>query len=283
MKTKHLSTRSTVRTVMYALCVVSMPILFAGCGNSESSSDQEDVATDTTKAPESEYTLTMERHEDRIEDCDKVECTHIEVTIPRLEGPDDEVITRINNAVDAKFRELVKSRLPEPIGNASWDLMTQKFIEGYELFLMEFPDFEQSWYLMVDGSGSQVRNDVFVLHISDDEYMGGAHPNGYEMFQSFDLETGHRIDVTERLNTERLRTVAEREFREVRGLAPDASLNDQGLMFPDGEFVLPENIAILGDTVWMIYNPYEVAAYSEGSTELHIPLDEVMSGAEDLP
>ncbi len=265
--------------VLFAIAVLS------ACGGSAGSeSNSENSANTSSKAEvnKSPYSIETVKYNASEKDCSGKECTTIEVVIPQLEGPNKEVTAKINQVVEDQFRELVKSRLPEPV-NASWDVMTEKFIEGYELFLMEFPDSEQDWYLHVDGSESQIRDGNFILHISDDEYMGGAHPNAYVILQSFDLATGNRIDVLDRLDRKKLETVAERYFRQVRGLSPQAPLDDEGYMFPGGRFVLPENIALLGDTVWLIYNPYEVAAYSEGATELRIPLSEVEYGGEDLP
>ena len=68
--------------------------------------------------------------------------------------------------------------------------------------------------------------------------------------------------------------MAESAFREKHKLTPDTSLNDGGFLFPDGDFILPENMAVNEQGILLIYNPYEVAAYALGRTVLLLPFPE---------
>ena len=276
---------SAARNARLFLLLIPIAFFWMACGSSgDTSTHNGDAAQESKTADLPGYAVETVTYAAEESECEGRDCTNIEVVIPRLksESGDTGIADKINRQVEEQFREMVKARLPEPM-NAPWEVMTEKFIEGFELFLMEFPDSEQSWFLHLNGSKSQIRSGRYIVHIDDHEYMGGAHPNAYVMLKTYDLGTGNAVDVLDELNVEKLEAVAERHFRHARGLDPDSPLDDEGFLFPEGRFVLAENIALIGDTVWMIYNPYEVAAYSEGATELRIALDEIAEEGETLP
>jgi hypothetical protein len=47
--------------------------------------------------------------------------------------------------------------------------------------------------------------------------------------------------------------------------------------FDPNNFTLPENIGFDDDGLILLYNTYEIAPYSSGLTEIHIPFDEIDS------
>lgn len=221
------------------------------------------------------YEMTVETYEKSDPNCRDSICTEIKVVLPVLSGGDDSISAELNQEIQAQYRQMIKSRLPEPQATGSWDLLTDKFIEGYELFKMEFPDSPTAWYLYLEGDSSVILGDsVFTLYLQNSEFMGGAHANHGVHLKSYDLKNGSKIDLPEKFGIY-LEELAEKKFREFHGLNPEEDMNEAGFIFPEGKFILPESMGYTAKGLTLIYNPYEVAPYSTGSTVIHIPLEEL--------
>ncbi|MGB6036421.1 MAG: DUF3298 domain-containing protein [Cryomorphaceae bacterium] len=243
--------------------------LLASCGSTVEKTAEESAE----KAPI--YALDLQEYSEREADCSDEECTEVKIVLPFLKGGDTLITAEVNNKIEDQYRQLIKSRLPEPRSTGPWESLAASFIEGYELFKMEFPDDPTSWYLYLEGGESSIVADsVFTVIVNDSEFMGGAHGNTATLIQSYSLKDGMRIDFVERYGS-RLKEVAEEKFRTHHGLSANEPLNDAGFIFPEEGFILPDNIGYSSKGLILIYNPYEVAAYSTGTTELIIPISEL--------
>ena len=88
--------------------------------------------------------------------------------------------------------------------------------------------------------------------------------------------TGRRIQLSDLLvdgYLEPLSALAEKAFRENRGLAADASLEDAGFRFKDNRFVLTDNFALDSAGLLFHYNEYEIAAYVYGEQRVVLSYD----------
>lgn len=246
------------------------------CGNT-TRPDSDAETAEALESSEDFAPVLMETNEyaDREEGCKAEDCTYIKLQMPVLSGGNDVAIENINSFINAQYHELVKSRLAEPLGNASLETMCASFIEGYELFMLEFPDSEQKWYLELDGRKSLVQDDYFTLILNQNEYLGGAHSAELVLLNSFDMLKGDLIDIVDRYGRKRLTEIAERYFREENKLTSDQDLNDAGFMFENGKFVLPENMGLTPGGILMVYNTYEVASFAQGRTVFVISYSEL--------
>lgn len=225
-------------------------------------------ATDADAKSQKAWELDVQTVEARDKSCQGKECTYALFKTPLLKGGNDTARERINSDVDAIMRESIKARLPEPTAMGTYESLAESFLEGFELFRMEFPENATPWHLQINGSKSALGEEYFVLRLEISEFMGGAHANYYTLLQTYTLKDGAMIDVRDVVDEATLTMQAEQAFREKHGLGPGDSLNDKGFMFPDGTFILPENMAITDRGILLIYNPYEVASYALGVTEL---------------
>jgi hypothetical protein len=215
-------------------------------------------------------------------DCTGDTCTYIELSIPVLSGGSVDARSRINDYVDATFREALKSRLPEPNSTAPFPDLAESFLEGYKLFNMEFPESDVAWFLELKGDSSILADAYFTAIITDSDFMGGAHPNSYTTIQSFDLEDGRSIDILSRYDSASVYQIAEAEFRAIHQIPDTVGLNDAGMMFENGKFALPENMGLTPNGLMLYYNSYEVASYATGPTRIQIPYSRLQSVNQDL-
>lgn len=224
---------------------------------------------------EAPYTLTFAEAYAQEPDCgkDATDCTYARLKVPVLSAGDPETAGRINADVDALVRAYLKERLPEPMAMGTLDDLAEKFTEGYTLYTMEFPDNPGKWYFEARGDSSALLDDYFVLHLTFDEYMGGAHPNAHTVLKNYSLADGKAVPIEELTDADALRKRAEKAFRWQFGLKRGDDLNDRGFMFEGGVFTLPENIALTPRGYLLIYNPYEVSSYAEGEIRILLPYE----------
>ncbi len=106
-------------------------------------------------------------------------------------------------------------------------------------------------------------------------FLGGAHPQYASTFTSFNTATGARIRLADVLIAgyePRLTQIAEKTFRESNGIKPGATLRDAGYtFFQNDTFALNDNFWIGPKGITFYYNPYEIAPYAMGTTELLLP------------
>lgn len=189
--------------------------------------------------------------------------------------------------------------LAPAIGDAPHDspeALADDFLARFETFQRDFPDAPGGWY--VERSIETLHHDDSVVgfRVVDSSFTGGAHPNTFETYTSLYLTTGRPVALDDLLvagNRERLLEIAERRFRQVRGLAADEDLGEAGFWFsggPGGDsgdsgevtFELTDNFALTADGLLFHYNPYDIAPYALGPTTLEIARAE-LDGAVSWP
>ncbi len=114
------------------------------------------------------------------------------------------------------------------------------------------------------------------LSMSNFSYTGGAHPNTYVSLKILDKTSGKELKLQDIVkNTGSIKKLAEKNFREQYEILPNSSLNDQGFWFEEDEFTLPTNIGISNDGLEFYYNPYEIAPYSMGPSNILLPFSKI--------
>jgi len=152
------------------------------------------------------------------------------------------------------------------------------YLDGYKQLLEDIPDYNTPWALERN-MDVLYQNDT-ILSISFFEYVfsGGAHPNNATQYYNFNLFTGKRLSLDDIFNSgyqEELNRVGEYHFRMLRRIPEEEKLEDYGFYFETEGFSLNDNFAINGQELIFYFNAYEIAPYSMGSSEIHIPLYEL--------
>jgi len=117
-------------------------------------------------------------------------------------------------------------------------------------------------------------NGFLVLSSFFFDYSGGAHPNHGTNFVCLDVYEKKRLRLSDILKADSaaIAPIMEKYFRKVRGLKPSEKLNSvlfESYLLPNENFFFNEK----GIGFW--YNPYEIAAYAYGDTEVFIPFSEL--------
>ncbi|WP_224484164.1 DUF3298 and DUF4163 domain-containing protein [Robertkochia aurantiaca] len=199
-------------------------------------------------------------------------CARVSLKFPKTDGG-----SRKERKIDHNVTEWVTSILAATSSKepGSVEQAAETFRKSYERVKGDFPEYQHSWEGQIEGSVCYQNSDILAICMNTYFYTGGAHgiSNTYYLF--FDKATGDRMKAEQLFKDHKeFEKLAEQKFRAHYKIAPDAPLNKSGFMFNNDRFHLPETIGINGNGLKLIYNPYEVAPYSEGQIVIDIPFAE---------
>ena len=260
-----------MKNFLYSTAIL---VLFACSGPTETGRNNTKESDEQRITP---YQISFEKFTQKEEGCQGEDCTKVDIQIVSLNAGDSAVCAKVNQSVISEYHEMVRSRLSESINSNSVEVLAGKFLEGYEMFKAEFPEDPSTWYLEISAEESSLLGDsVYCVNLSVEDYLGGAHGNRGNTLLTYSLTNGKLLDL-HKMYAKAIKSIAEKKFRTKYEIAEGSSLNEAGFIFPEGSFVLPENIGYSQTGITLIYNPYEVAPYAMGSTVIDISFEEIES------
>lgn len=109
--------------------------------------------------------------------------------------------------------------------------------------------------------------------------IGEMHFNTELEYKVFDIRSGAEItlnDIFKYGYENKLNTIAERLFRKLKNLSKDADMSEtEWFYLTDGKFELNDNYAVTDKGIVFYYNRGEMASWSDGTTKLLIPYNEI--------
>lgn len=163
---------------------------------------------------------------------------------------------------------------------SSFDQLIDELGKEYDDILSSFPDYKASWSIEINSDIIYQDSSFISVATTIFSYTGGAHPNSNQVYKSFDLNTGKAITLDDLLvkgYEEELNESAEIEFRMLKEIPPAFTLEEKGYVFEGGKFKLNDNFAIINESILFYYNPYEIASYADGPTEIELKLTDYVN------
>jgi Protein of unknown function (DUF3298)/Deacetylase PdaC len=156
------------------------------------------------------------------------------------------------------------------------------FADDYQALMADNKFMTGCWELETKCDTVFSSRKVLTAQVSTYAYTGGAHPNAYTGYFSFDRKTGHKLRLTEMVSdTTALLRLVEGAFRKQKGLMAGQDLEAEGYFLRDGRFFLPDNVALGRAGLICHYNPYEIASYANGPIEVVIPYGQLRVKGEE--
>lgn len=200
---------------------------------------------------------------------DTTECTTFDISYPEFESLPEPVRTtllqRINNAVGYDNPDAASMTMQQK---------AERFMSDYQAARTEFPDMEAAWYFQATADVLLAYDTLISLVVQTEFYTGGAHGGYHTAYVNLNPKTNATITLADLLKPgyeEALRTAAERIFRQQIDIADGTSYADAGYEFPNGTFALNNNYGFTKEGIVFNFNPYEIAPYVIGATEILIP------------
>ena len=235
---------------MKNVCALTLLLLLLSCGREEH--------------------LSFERVTYGNENC--VQCPDIRIELPKVMDR-RKIGKTVNNALKEEVISLLS--FDEEYQATSIEDAMASFGRGYEEVKLMFPDENMAWEATVKGDISFENKDILSIALDSYIYTGGAHGYGSTRFLNFNKKTGEELERDELIkNLQPFEEYAEEQFRRQQNIPMSQPINSTGFMFEQDEFYLSENIGFTIDGLKLLYNPYEVASYADGSIEVILPYEE---------
>ncbi|SDB63583.1 Protein of unknown function [Flavobacteriaceae bacterium MAR_2010_188] len=207
----------------------------------------------------------------KYESIEKKENAVIEVNYPKAYGNED-VSNRINSQVETAIAN--EMSLSDEIIHNEINIAIDDFSKEFTTFKNDFSESNQKWELLVDSEVIYQSPEIISISLSTYIDTGGAHGNTHVIFLNFDPETGEQFTNENIISDKSAFTeLAIKYFK--ADLATKKNDLDIVDSFYGKDFMLPETIGYSDDGIVILYNTYEIAAYSFGITEYVIPYEEI--------
>jgi hypothetical protein len=116
--------------------------------------------------------------------------------------------------------------------------------------------------------------DFITVDIRNRGYVGGAHGFDERWLLVFKARDGSKVTLEQLVGKKSLSllsTISEAELRRVRNIPSNQSLQDAGFFLPAGSSLPLENFGLFEQGLVVRFNPYEIAPYVVGATEITLP------------
>jgi|SRR5690625_9175 len=203
-------------------------------------------------------------------DCRGMGCPQVEVEYFKPEKG-NAIAESIDEKNSQELLELLHINEQKPkAGNI--EEAVKNFGEEYFEYKTNFPNSAGGYELKLKQEVLSENPQTIVLETLFYIYTAGAHGYSGTRFLNFDSKTGKFLTHNDLINDIPAFTdFVEKAFRQQYEIPAADEINAHGFFFDEGEFVLPENIAVTDESVILIYNPYEAASYAQGSLRLFFP------------
>lgn len=217
---------------------------------------------------------TLSLYEDQLSECENELCPEISISYLEVTG-DTPNAQAINDRIEKYIIATLNIGEDETPSAKTIEEAAVQFIRIYREHKAEYFDMTAEYEIGIDIQHTYQSDELISLQLDQYMYSGGAHGFSKTEFFNFDPGTGEFLNKEELLSDESgFKKLAEEFFRNQFELSEGASINEPGFWFEDDSFQLSEAIGFAEDQVVLIYNPYEIAPYSEGAVEVRIPIDD---------
>lgn len=238
---------------------VIIVLLFSRCNNNSQKNDLEAILSDTASY---KYNV-IERFS-----ISKTDTTSIFISYPEL--------IEKTPLADSLSKLILLGITSSENTAPNLEAYADSFIYNYELFSKEMQE-TMAWYMNLEVKVEHNSPNIFSIGAYDDEFTGGAHPNGYVIYTNLNRKTGEVISLSDIFKSgtlKTLNTIAEKLFREQNEIAPNIKLDEAGyFVFNEeklGTFSINNNFLLTKDGIRFYYNTYEIAPYVVGPSSVFI-------------
>jgi hypothetical protein len=172
--------------------------------------------------------------------------------------------------------------LPDSFQNKNIQDYADYLVKDYFNFINENEEdkemlsFEQNYEYEKVVSVKNFLDNFLTFELIDYWYTGGAHPNFYSKY--FNYISKKEIKFNDLFSdTFALKKKLIKSLRKLFELNDKQTLEEQGFFIDKNNLPLNDNYYFENDTMYVVYNPYEIASYVVGEITLKVPLFELSS------
>jgi len=187
---------------------------------------------------------------------------------------DDERARNINNAIEQRLFMFDSLQMQQAVDSFA-NFYTKEYQKNMAPLYREdrTDETKRAWYeykYVIETDTRRGKDGCLVYIIDLDMYEGGAHGIRQQLVMNFDEKTGQQItynDLFVQGYQFKLRELLLEELKDQTKTNSLDELHEQGYLLTM-DIYAPQNFILDDDEIIFIYNPYEIAPYDKGNTEL---------------
>lgn len=218
---------------------------------------------------------TPQRIERTYEGCEptRPDCARAVLSWPELRGGSEAGRLAAQTWIRERLLAAVSERAP-----ADPETLVDDFISEYARFAHAFPESAVSYELERNIDLEPSPPGFISLSARERTYTGGAHGMEWLALATFDATTGRRVTLDALLRDDALpefTAMLERRFRAARDIPEQEPLDAAGFAFESGRFAPTDNFAVTAEGLRFYWNPYEIASFANGPTDVVVRAEDV--------
>jgi len=162
----------------------------------------------------------------------------------------------------------------------SFDEIADSLISNYISLQQEFDDYHTGWYIHANSNITGVFNNIISIASEEVIFTGGANVFYDLTYSNFFLDSGKLVALENIIFDNKIaviENIGKELFEEMKSIPANQSLEETGFWFKNKNFSLNDNFAITDSGLVFFYNLYEIASRGEGTTQLFIPKEKLIS------
>lgn len=202
--------------------------------------------------------------------------TYCKVAYPVFSG--GEAAGVVNTTIEAWIADSTALHPAEGYsGRRTPEALADNFLKDFEVYSKE-SGMGLPYQFELHGSVLLNNAKQLTIQLSSYAYTGGAHGMNSTTYFVFDAATGRRLffdDLFVSGSRGSLNALIEARFREDRGLSSSDRLDgEKGGLF-ENRIAFTTNFALTDKGISFFYNPYEIAPYAAGPTEIELRFEDI--------
>ncbi|MCB0524975.1 MAG: DUF3298 and DUF4163 domain-containing protein [Saprospiraceae bacterium] len=246
---------------LFLLIIISSLFVFSNCEN--------------VQKPTSVVLVTMTPVQSK--NCIDTICAEINLSYPILSGGSNPTaVQAINDSILSIVYLSIDGDPTVPLPNA-YHTACLDLLNMLEEELANDPNYPFSYVIELNTTLLFQNNKVVSFEMSNYSFTGGAHGNYGSALNTFLLDSGKSVQLSDIVkDTIELRSMLEKMFVETKNAEIGEQLTLEELVFPECiPLPLPMQWCIVKDGLRVTYNPYEVAPYVVGQTDLVVTWEQL--------
>jgi len=160
------------------------------------------------------------------------------------------------------------------------NIYTDNYRKEYTTFYKEDGEAAKARYSFVyevDGKAEEGYKQTLMYNIHSTIFEGGAHPLTTDLTLNFNTKTGDKItlrDIIEQGKEGQLSQKLLEQLLKDKKMTNIKELNEAGYL-QNSDLYPTDNFKLGKDAITFIYNPYEIASYDKGKTEITLKYDDI--------
>lgn len=254
----------------YSLGLLSSALLI-GCQQAGPEvTTEEEVAQDTLTYQIETYTDGLPCKDASASPCLDITIDEINITAGSSESARAKIKSSLDKALADTDNSEVENRHPREIA--------KNLKAEYRQIVEDMPDYDLSWEYKRQYNVTLNGDGLFAVKLDAYSFTGGAHGASFQYYYTFDSDNGKLLKLSDLIVAKRMgsfKKLAEQQFRDSRDMDSTDTYEDTGFWFENGKFSLSDNFHYSPSGLEIIYNPYEIAPYSEGTIIISFPYNQI--------